>query len=72
VAVDSRAKRSSILGLKLPFGRVFPHPDGSLDAADRAQTVFEYAGNWISVAVVRAARRHRMSGLIHRRRKRRC
>jgi hypothetical protein len=66
VAIDTRNRRASILGLKLPFGRVLPNPDGLIDAQDRGQLVGEYSGSFDtsgtdSVYVVIYRRRRRSS-----------
>ena len=46
MAVDTRNKRFSMLGLGQARGcpLVFPNPDGSFDAADRAQLDYLYQG----------------------------
>jgi hypothetical protein len=44
VAIDTRNRRASVIGYKLPMGRVFPNPDGSLTAPDRQQLTGEYPG----------------------------
>lgn len=44
MAIDTRNKRASTIGLALPFVSVAPNPDGSLaDAADRRQMSWLYA-----------------------------
>lgn len=43
MAVDSRDKRFSLMGLTLPAPCVFPDPDGALGYADRMQFIFLYA-----------------------------
>lgn len=45
MAVDSRNRRASCIGIGLPFARVRPLADGSLaDGADRRQLTFCYSG----------------------------
>lgn len=45
MAIDSRDKRASCLLLALPFGRVFPNPNGTLaEAADRTHMSALYRG----------------------------
>ena len=44
MAIDTRNKRASCVSLSLPFGRVFPDPDGSVNTvSDRAQMDYSYA-----------------------------
>lgn len=54
MAVDTRNKRMSMIGLASPVPRLWPSPDGSLAAnADRQMMLFRYAGIIAeSVAVV--------------------
>ncbi len=44
MAVDTRNKRASILGLALASAIVFPNPDGTIDNPDRQQTAYSYSG----------------------------
>ena len=44
MAVDTRDERASAVMMMLPFGRLLPHPNGGVSAADRAQTAYSYAG----------------------------
>ncbi|HXH12341.1 MAG TPA: hypothetical protein VNP04_21555 [Alphaproteobacteria bacterium] len=44
MAVDTRNERASILGVALPFGRVLPHRDGSVDAEDFEHLAYLYRG----------------------------
>jgi len=45
MAIDTRNRRASLIGYKLPMGRVFPNPDGSLATQDdRQQFAGEYPG----------------------------
>lgn len=44
MAIDTRDKRASTVNLLLPFGRVAPVPDGTLDAGDRQQVSGLYRG----------------------------
>lgn len=44
MAIDTRNKRASCINIGLPFGRVNPSPDGSLNTvSDRAQMTMSYA-----------------------------
>jgi len=51
MAVDTRDKRFSMLGFGQPHGLpyVLPHPDGTVDAADRPQLLRLYHGSGISI-----------------------
>jgi hypothetical protein len=45
VAIDTRNKRASALGIALPGRAVFPNPDGSLgNQADRQHIAYGYPG----------------------------
>lgn len=44
MAIDTRNKRASSLFLGLPFGRVFPVPDGAITAADFEHESYLYSG----------------------------
>lgn len=44
MALTTRNARASVLLLALPFGRVFPNPDGLVGQADRQQAALSYAG----------------------------
>lgn len=44
MAVDTRNKRASCLGLELAFRLVLPNPDGTVDSSDRLQCSYCYAG----------------------------
>lgn len=44
MAVDTRNKRASVLGIGLAFRLVLPAPDASVDTADRAHVAYSYAG----------------------------
>lgn len=44
MAVDTRNKRASILGIGLAAALVLPSPDGSVDAPDRPHVSFTYVG----------------------------
>lgn len=45
MAIDTADKRASCYMIALPFGRVFPTPDGTLaEAADRTHLSFLYRG----------------------------
>ena len=44
MAVDTATKRYSMLGIDLPFVRLYPVPDGTVSATDRQQFVWKYSG----------------------------
>lgn len=44
MAVDTRNKRFSMIGIDMPFLRVFPNPDGTISAEDRQQYLGKYSG----------------------------
>lgn len=44
MAVDTRSKRASAVHIGSPWRGIWPKPDASMDATDRAQTVFLYSG----------------------------
>jgi len=44
MAIDSRSKRASILGIGLAAGLALPLVDGSVDQPDRQHVTFSYAG----------------------------
>lgn len=44
MAVDTRNKRMSMIGLASPVPRVLPNPDGAFTAPDRQQLLYEYSG----------------------------
>ena len=44
MAVDTRNKRASILGIGLAAALVLPAPDATVAQSDRQQTAFAYAG----------------------------
>ncbi|MCG8694678.1 MAG: hypothetical protein MI806_26015 [Minwuiales bacterium] len=44
MAVDTRDKRASIIGMQMPWAPVPPLPDGAIGAADRLQLAGLYAG----------------------------
>jgi len=52
MAVDTRDKRASCIGLGLPVPSVLPQPDGDIDAPDRLQVAFCYAGIAVAEAIV--------------------
>jgi hypothetical protein len=58
MAIDTRDKRASCLMLALPFGRVFPVPDGTLaEGADRTHLSLLYRGITAAVAALMALER---------------
>ena len=44
MAVDTRDKRFSIMGLGQPTPSVLPLPDGAIDTSDRSFFIFLYSG----------------------------
>ena len=44
MAVDTRDKRFSIMGLALPTLSLYGNPDGTIDSADRYQLLYLYSG----------------------------
>ena len=42
--MDTASKRYSILGIDLPFPRLFPIPDGTISATDRQWFIGKYSG----------------------------
>lgn len=44
MAIDSRDDRFSLLSLALPFGRVFPNPDGAIANEDKQHYAYLYRG----------------------------
>ncbi len=48
MAVDSRDKRFSMMGLAQPVPSVLPNPDGTVGTQDRAFLAFLYAGLTLS------------------------
>lgn len=44
MAVDTRNKRSSAIGVSLPWRGMLPDPDGSVDTEDRPHVVWLYSG----------------------------
>ena len=44
MALDTRNKRASAVGLALAWRMVLPHPDGTIATADRQQAALCYAG----------------------------
>ena len=44
MAVDTRNKRASVLGIALAIGFPFPNPDGTIDQADRQHIAYCYPG----------------------------
>lgn len=44
MAIDTRNKRGSVLGIDLSFLHIWPNPDGALNQADRQQIAFKYSG----------------------------
>jgi hypothetical protein len=45
MAVDTRNKRASVIGIALAAISVFPNPDGAIDTgAERQQTAYCYSG----------------------------
>lgn len=44
MAVDTRDKRTALLGIGSPVPSVFPNPAGTIEAADRSQFLYLYSG----------------------------
>jgi hypothetical protein len=44
MAIDTRSKRFSLMGLASPFVRPLPAPDGTVSAGDRAHFALMYSG----------------------------
>lgn len=53
MAIDTAAKRYSMIGFGSPTPRLLPIPDGALSAADRAMLLYLYQG--LSLGAVAAA-----------------
>lgn len=66
MAVDTRDKRSSVVGITLPVPQVVPNPDASIDAADRQHVAWAYSG----IAAAAPAPPASGAGIIIRRRRR--
>lgn len=52
MAVDTRNKRASAVGLALAFSLMLPSPDGSITNADWAQCAASYAGIAAGIPVI--------------------
>lgn len=52
MAVDTRDKRFSMMGLLQPVPSVLPNPDGTVNTQDRAQYLFLYHGIALGGAVI--------------------
>jgi len=50
MAIDTRNRRASVIGLDLLALRVLPSPDGTIDAGDRAQLAGKYRGTFEAAA----------------------
>jgi len=44
MAIDTRNKRASAIGIGLPFRAAYPAPDSTIDASDRLHVAFLYSG----------------------------
>lgn len=68
MAIDSRDKRASAIGLALAWARTAPVPDGTLSAADRQHIAGAYRGIDIGnvVAFALAGRLRATDGLSRR------
>lgn len=51
MAIDTRNKRASLLGLALALRLVPPAPDAALDIGDRAHLAYLYSGLSVAAAV---------------------
>lgn len=63
MAVDTRNKRASCLSLGLPFGRVYPNPDGTIDSNDREQMSYVYVLVAATLSITRGLGRALMRGI---------
>ena len=52
MALDTKQKRSSAIGINLPFVVLFPDPDGAVSQADRQDVGYSYAGILAAGAVI--------------------
>lgn len=52
MAIDTRNKRFSMMGLNQPSPSVMANPDGTIGLADKAQLLFLYAGIALAVPVI--------------------
>lgn len=55
MALDTRNRRASAVAFALPFGRVFPAPDGTIATADRKHIAGSYPGIAASAGAVEIA-----------------
>lgn len=44
MAIDTRNRRASCLGIDGAYRVVFPNPDGTIDQPDRQQSAYKYPG----------------------------
>jgi hypothetical protein len=51
MAVDTRDKRFSMMGISQPVPSVYPNPDAAIGTADRAHWIFLYSGIALSALV---------------------
>lgn len=72
MAVDTRDKRFSMVGLANQFIPVFPNPDGTIDAADRFQYIHLYHDASLVPAPAIGERKMRRMPLKHMRDRRRA
>ena len=49
MAIDTRAKRVSIMNRTMPWRGLLPVPSGSFSAGDRAQLLYKYSQTWTGV-----------------------
>lgn len=52
MAIDTRNKRASILGIGLAAAIVFPNPDGTIGQEDRQHAAYTYPGITSSIPYV--------------------
>lgn len=55
MAVDTAAKRYSLVGLAAPVPSLLPIPDGTVEAADRAHLLWLYSGIALGTPTVAVA-----------------
>jgi hypothetical protein len=62
MAVDTAAKRYSLIGLASPAPRLLPIPDGAIEATGRAMLLFLYAGITLATPAVVVPRAGTITG----------
>lgn len=64
MAVDTAAKRMSLVGYGMPFRLALPAPDGTLDQGDRQHLAGLYCGILAGAAVVVVTPSIRLTGVL--------